>query len=551
VSLKIEINPFGYSLKELKRFQQIVGVLVKYGFGGALSKISELGVHERQRVQNLSEGVRLRMALTELGPAFIKLGQVLSTRTDLLPKEVVIELEKLQDDVEPFDLTEAKSVFESETGLKIKNVFKEFEKNPVASASMAQVHKAVLKNGVKVAVKIQRPDAENSFKIDTQILKTMAKLIEQNFAEARIYNLVLMAEEFERSVERELDFRTEARNAERFKNNFKDFKDVIIPKIHSKFTTKKIIVMDYIEGSKIKDLKVTPKKKREIARKITFFTAKQIFIDGFFNADPHQGNFIIYKDKIALIDFGMVSFLDENLKESLVSLYSDLVNKNINAFTEDFTKIARISEDSNLEDFKTEVNDFIEELYGVTPNQIEIGRMFFELTSIARKYKISINPKFLVLAKVFVSLEGLQKQLDPDFNMIQNAKELVREMEKKEKTPSKIAGRTMKNLLSIQNFITTLPPKISQIIDKARSGTFKMEFEHVGLEKPVYRIDRAVNKVSISMIIAALLVSSSLIMLAKTGPLFDGFSIIGFIGLAFALVLSFWLATVILIEGEF
>ncbi len=551
MSLNIEINPFGYSLKELKRFQQIVGVFVKYGFGGVISKISELGIHEKQRVQNLPEGVRLRMALTELGPAFVKIGQVLSTRTDILPKEVVVELEKLQDDVEPFDFVEAKKLFEGETGLKIKDVFKQFNKTPAASASMAQVHKAVLKNGVEVAVKIQRPAAEESFKTDTQILKTIAKLIEQNFAEARTYNPVLMAEEFERSVERELDFRTEARNAERFENNFKDFKDVIIPKIYSKLTTKKTLVMDYIEGDKIKDLKATPKKKREIARKITFFTMKQIFIDGFLNADPHQGNFIIYKNKIALIDFGMVSFLDENLKENLINLYSDIVNKNIDAFTEDFTKIARISENSNIEDFKAEVNDFIEELYGVTPNQIEIGRMFFELTSIARKYKISINPKFLVLAKVFVSLEGLQKQLDPDFNIIQNAKEFVKEIEKKEKTPSRIAGRTMKNLLSLQNFITTLPPKISQIVDKARTGTFKMEFEHVGLEKPVYRIDRAVNKISLSMIIAALLVSSSLIILAKAGPLFEGFSIIGFIGLAFALVLSFWLATVIFIEGEF
>lgn len=551
MSLNIEINPFGYGLKELKRFQQIVGVFVKYGFGGVISKISELGVHEKQRVQNLPEGVRLRIALTELGPAFVKLGQVLSTRTDILPKEVVIELEKLQDDVEPFDFAEAKKLFEGETGFKIKDVFKQFNKTPDASASMAQVHKAVLKNGIEVAVKIQRPNAEESFKTDTQILKTIAKLIEQNFAEARIYNPVLMAEEFERSVERELDFRTEARNAERFKNNFKDFKDVIIPKIYSKFTTKKTLVMDYIEGDKIKDLKATPKKKREIAKKITFFTMKQIFIDGFFNADPHQGNFIIYKNKIALIDFGMVSFLDENLKENLISLYSDIVNKNIDAFTEDFTKIARISENSNIEDFKAEVNDFIEELYGVTPNQIEIGRMFFELTSIARKYKISINPKFLVLAKVFVSLEGLQKQLDPDFNMIQNAKELVKEIERKEKKPFRIAGRAMKNLLSLQNFITTLPPKISQIVDKARTGTFKMEFEHVGLEKPVYRIDRAVNKISISMIIAALLVSSSLIILSKTGPLFEGFSIIGFAGLVFALILSFWLATAIFLEGEF
>ncbi|MCL5011508.1 MAG: AarF/ABC1/UbiB kinase family protein [Candidatus Marsarchaeota archaeon] len=551
MSLKIEINSFGYSLKELKRFQQIVGVFVKYGFGGVLSKISELGVHEKQRVQNLPEGVRLRMALTELGPAFVKLGQVLSTRTDILPKEVVVELEKLQDDVEPFDFTKAKKMFEDETGIKIKDAFKQFNQNPAASASMAQVHKAVLKNGLKVAVKIQRPDAEESFKTDTQILKTIAKLIEQNFSEARIYNPVLMAEEFERSVERELDFRTEARNAERFKNNFKDLKDVIIPKIHSKFTTKKTLVMDYIEGNKIKDLKATPRKKREITRKITFFVMKQIFIDGFFNADPHQGNFIIHENKIALIDFGMVSFLDENLKENLISLYSDVVNKNIDAFTEDFTKIARISENSNVEDFKAEVNDFIEELYGVTPNQIEIGKIFFELTSMARKYNISINPKFLVLAKVFVSLEGLQKQLDPDFNMIQNAKELVREIEKKEKTPSRMIGRTMKNLLSLQNFITTLPPKISQIVDKARTGTFKMEFEHVGLEKPVYRIDRAVNKISISMIIAALLVSSSLIILSKTGPLFQGFSIIGFAGLIFALMLSFWLATAILLEGEF
>ncbi len=493
----------------------------------------------------------MRLALNELGPAFIKLGQLLSTRTDFFQKEVVDELEKLDDNAEPFDFSEVEKIFSEETGLKISEAFKSFEKKPIASASIAQVHKAVLKNGSVVAVKVQRPNAEEEFKTDVEILKQAATLIEKYFEEARIYNPSLMVEEFERSVNRELDFRVEARNAERFRNNFKQFKDVLIPKVHSTLSGRKILVLDFAEGVSAKQLKASAKEKKELAEKITFLISKQIFIDGFFNADPHQGNFLFTKKKVAMIDFGMVGFVDDEMKEIIGGLYSNLVQKNLDAFMDNFVKISKISDESDVESFKSEMNDFIEEFYGVTPNQIEIGRIFFELSSMARRYKISINPKFLLLAKVFVSLEGMQKTLDPDFNMIENAKIFIKEVAKEQSKPSNIAKKTMKNLSSIQTFLTTFPPKITQILDKAGSGKFKMEFEHVGLEKPVYRIDRAVNKVSISMIIAALLVSSSLIILAKAGPLFDGFSILGFFGLALALFLSFWLATAILLEGEF
>jgi ubiquinone biosynthesis protein len=545
----VGFNPVGLGLKEFKRFQEVVRVFVKYGFGGVLSRISELGVRGEGGVQKLSEGVRLRLALSELGPTFIKLGQVLSTRSDFLPFEVIEELEKLQDEAAPCEYVEIKKIIEAEFGLKIDKIFKTFDKTPVASASIAQVHKATLKNGVVVAVKVQRPGVRESFETDLKILKIFAGLVEKYFPEtARVYNPVLAVEEFGRSVERELDFRVEARNAERFRRNFMGVKSVVIPRVYKSF--ERVLVMDFIEGVKAKDLKVSLKRRRELASEITFFIAKEVFIDGFFNADPHQGNFIFYKSKIAMIDFGMVGFIDEDFKEVLAVLYVDLIQRDLSGFAENFVKIARFSSDSDLEGFKSEVNDFIEGFYGVTSSELEIGKILLQLTSIARRYKVSINPKFLVLAKVFISLEGLQKTLDPDFNVIGSAELIVKSIQKREASPSNVARKAVKQLSLMQSFLFGLPPKISQILDKAASGGFKMEVEHVGLEKPVYRIDRAVNKVSISMIIAALLVSSSLIILSKTGPLFEGFSVFGFAGLVLALILSFWLATVILIEGE-
>ena len=554
---------FNKQLGNLKRVKQIVAVLTKQGFGYLIEGLDlkrYIPFKERLRLgkskkQKKSASVRLRLVFEELGPTFVKFGQLLSTRPDIIPEELIVELIKLQDKVPSFSYEQVKKQIEKELGKPINQVFPYFNKKPIASASLGQVHEAKLKNKKSVAVKVQRVNIEKTIDEDLDILTFFAELLDKHISSFKIYNPKGLVEEFKRTIKKELNYEIEANNISRFYQNFKDSKTIVVPKVYQNYSTKKVLTMSFIEGTKIDELWRIKEKwlnKKTIAKNGVDAFFKQILINGFFHADPHPGNIFVLKNNVvAFLDFGMMGHVDKELMQKLTNLFTAAVDKNVEKIVEVFISLSLVDEEIDIESFKSDVSDIIDEYYGISLKQIEIGKIINRIVSVGGKYHIVLPRNFVLLVKALVTIEGIGIKLDPDFNIVEASKPFVKKIARKKMNPTYLFNNFVEGLSKAKDSIIILPQKINTILTKLQSGKLKTKIEQEEFKELESKIDDSSSKVSISLITAAIIIGSTIILQIDKGPSLFGISVFALIGFLIAAFLGAWLVFSMIISKLF
>lgn len=551
--------------KNLKRAKEILVVLSRYSLGyflnlPAVERYFKLGKKyfvkktEKKEIERLTLAQRVRMACEDLGPTFVKLGQILSTRPDLVSREFTEELSKLQDKVRSFSFQEVEDVLKKEFGRPIDELFIEFDKNPMASASLSQVHRAKLPGGEVVAVKIQRPGIEELIKSDISILFDLVKFIEKKLINSHVYQPKEIVREFSKAIKQELDFVSEGRNIDKFIVNFKNSETVHIPKVYWQFTTPKILTMEYINGVKISDITNSRDfqyDKKIISARGADMMLKQIFVDGFFHGDPHPGNiFIIENNVIALLDFGMVGRVEESTMINMANLLIAAIGRDANKILKALEQMEIVDMGMDAEKLKIEIKDFIDKYYGVPLKQLKISEIIEEILEIMIHHQIRMPSDLTLLAKALVTIEGVGRDLDPDFDMVAHTKPFAKQLISKKYSLNNLWDRGGGSLRGLFHFFEVFPKDFLWLIRSLRKGELNIGFRHKGLDRLIIEIDRSSNRLSFSMIIAALIIGSSMILSQPIGPFIFGYPAIGIIGYLFASFLGLFLVLSILRSGR-
>lgn len=557
----MKIYSLNQRIRDIGRLRQIAGVLVRYGFGYFIDRLNlgrrltRLRPVRRLKVFDLSLPVRFRRVLEELGPTFIKFGQVLSTRPDILPIDLCCELEALQDNVPSFDLAAAARQIENELKSPLNRIFEDFSQEPVAAASLAQVHTARLKGGEKVIVKVQRPEIEKTIQTDLEILRELAQLAEKHIEEIRPYEPVTMVEEFRQAILRELDFEREARNIARFQQQFKDDKTVYIPRYYPEFTSRRVLTMERVEGIKVSSLdrilqaKMSPAKIAENGARAFL---KQIFEYGFFHADPHPGNIMVLPDhRIAFIDFGMVGRLHPDTRSLLSDILIGLAGHDVDKIIDRLRGMGVVDDPADLRKFELDIEELLDRYYVTTLFEFKLGAFLTDIFRIVSAHRVRLPSELYLLSKAMVTLEGVAERLDPKFDMVRLTRPFARRLIRNRRSPGRMARDIMHFSELLYDSIRTFPRDLKTIFDKLKKGTLKVEFEHRGLENLIAGLDKLSNRIAFSVIIAAIIIGSSLIMQTDQGPHLFGFPFIGIIGYIFAGIMGLWLAIAILRSGRF
>lgn len=547
--------------RHLKRYREIARVLIKYGFGHILSRMRVFAllrigkkIKEKPEFEELTYAKRIRLSMEELGPTFVKLGQVLSTRPFLIPLELVIELTKLQDEVAPFDFHQVKYIVEHQLKASIDRLFSEFSHIPIASASLSQVHKAKTMKGEEVVVKVQRPGIKRIIDTDMEILKDLVSLLVRYVPESRQYDPKGMVEELAKTFRKEIDFKNEGRNIEIFSSNFKDDPTIFVPKVFWDLTTSKVLTMEYIHGVKVSNL--TEIERRGLDRKIIAKNAgravfKQIFLDGFFHADPHPGNlFVLENNVIAPLDFGMMGRLSESLMDELSDLLINVVTWNPKGIVKVYQKAGVLTDRTDLKILESDLTEFLYRYHKIPLSRIDMKSIINDAFDIIHRHDIQIQSELMLFGKAMVTYEEVGKMLDPDYDLVTEAIPFVKKLSKRKYQPKIILRDIVTALQDLRDFLVPLPFDLQRITQKLTRGEFKFSLEHVGLEKFILQMERSSNRISFSLIIAALIVGSSLIMRLDVGPFLLGYPLIGILGYIFAGILGVWLVIAILRSGR-
>ncbi|MFH1825294.1 MAG: AarF/ABC1/UbiB kinase family protein [Candidatus Firestonebacteria bacterium] len=541
--------------RNLKRLTEIANVLFKYGFEYLVDRMNLIHlIPFRKRIKLIEHkeekfeiGEKLKLICEELGTTFIKFGQILSLRTDIFPENVTNELSKLQDEVKPFSYKEAKVVLEKEYKVKLEEIFSYFKETPYASASISQVHFATLKSTKeKVIVKVQRPNIEKEVKQDIDILYYLAHLIEKYFPEFKVYNPSGIVEEFEKTIYRELDFTYELSNAEMFRKIFKDSQTVYIPKVYYEYSSKKVLVMEYLDGIKITSCERAKKVDKILVTSnlINAYHA-MVFESGFFHADPHPGNIFVLKDnRIGFVDFGMVGYINDKILKKLAYLFLSFVEEDLDL--REYECLGIIAEYEENIEYEKETIELLNRYRGFPLQKIDISRVIRELSELARRYDFRFPRDLMLLGKTLLTIERIVRDLNPGFNFVVAGEPFARKFIERNLQPKMILKEAERNILSLYQFLRDLPKELSDIFRKIKKGNLKIEFEHIGLEPLISEIDKATNRLAFSFIIGSLIIGSSIITYAGFGPKIFGLPAYGMAGYLIAAFLGLWLIIAII-----
>jgi ubiquinone biosynthesis protein len=553
------------NIRTIRRYRTILGVLIKYGFGHFVEQLNidyylELGKRFvtldkiPKDLERLSQPQRLRLAMEELGPTFIKLGQLLSTRPDVLDKAYIQEFSKLQDKVPAVSFDEINAQIQRELGYPAEELFAEFSTKPLAAASIAQVHRGKLNSGEEVVFKVRRPGIVKIVETDIDVLMGLAYLIEQHVPTVALYDPVGLVKEFRRSIMRELNFSREGRTVDRFAVNFAESETVYTPKIFWDYTGDIVLTMEYVDGIKISALEELTAKGydlKEIARRGADAFLKQVLDFGLFHADPHPGNVFILPDQvICMLDYGMVGRLGQDLKDQLIDLLQALLNRDVDRIISQLLYSGELTDDSNIKNLRRDLHDFIEDYYDIVLQDIKVGKLLTEFIEILTHHRIHFPADFMILAKALVIMEGVGRQLDPDFNMINHMRPYVNKIVFERFSPKNISEQAGRILQAYSSLAKNLPQDIKEFVNRLNRNQFKIDLEHRGLEKLVTDLDRSSNRVSFAVVIGSLIVGSSLVMQIDKGPMILGFPLLGLLGYSIAGFLGLWLAIGILRSGR-
>lgn len=554
--------------KNINRVRQIFNVFLRYGFGHV---IDQLRLHRfiplRKRLMAFGQWPvvkgptvpeRLRMAFAELGPSFIKLAQLLSARPDLITAQYANEFKKLQDEVPPFPVEDAKRIIEEEIHLPINKIFSDFQDEPIAAASIAQAHHGTLIDGSDVIIKVQRPDIREQIETDISILTTIAQLMDKHIPESRFFNPVGIVEEFSKTVRKELDFLEEMRNCYRFKKNLEDNPDVYIPKVYREFTTEKVLIMERIEGVRIDniaEIDAMGLDRKRLAKIGVDAYFMMILENGFFHADPHPGNiFAMSTGQIGFMDFGIVGRVTDEMKETLANTFLALINKDFDRLIDQYIELGLVPEEVDLitfrKNFKADLTDFLEPLYGLTLKEIKFAEYMDAITHLAMKHNMKIPSDLLLVNKAMLILENIGRELDPNFDFTAAAEPYASKLVREKFSPSRIYEKTKKNIEEVGDFVILFPRQMKQIIRKILRDDIHFKLTHVGLEKFIKDMDKSSNRIAFAMIVSAMIISSAIMHATGVRPTIFGFSFLGLSAFTFAFLLGIWLIISIIRSGR-
>lgn len=553
------------NLRALRRYRTVLGILIKYGFGHIVEQLNityylqlgrrivSLGSAPKE-LQRLTQPVRLRMAMEELGPTFIKLGQILSTRPDVLPREYIDEFSKLQDEVPSIPLEEVKAEVQRQLGRPVESIYADFSAVAIAAASIAQVHRGRLHTGEEVVIKVRRPGIDRLITTDLDILAGLAYLIDHHIPASRIYDPMGLVKEFRRTITREMDFAREGRTIDRFATNFAGDDTVHVPRVFWNCTGETVLTMEFIHGIKISELDVLLRQGydlKAIARHGADAILKQVLIHGFFHGDPHPGNvYILPGNRVCFLDYGMVGRLTEDLKYQLIDLIGAILQRDVDRLMHYLLFSGDLAEDLPVQQLKRDLSEFIEDYYEIPLHEINTGRLLTEFIEIMTHYQIKFPADLMLLAKALVTIEGIGRQLDPEFNMISHMRPFMEKMVRERITPASLSREVLRVAQAYGALFKNLPGDLKEFINRINRNKFKIDLEHRGLERLINDLDKSSNRISFSMLIAALIVGSSLIMQTTRGPLLFGFPVLGIFGYLAAGFLGLWLAIAILRSGR-
>jgi ubiquinone biosynthesis protein len=553
------------NIRSIRRYRTILGILIKYGFGHVVEQLNinyylELGRRivtlgtAPKEIERLTQPERLRLAMEELGPTFIKLGQVLSTRPDLIPREYADEFRKLQDKVPGLPFASICKQIEQELGAPVANLFAHLDPQPLAAASIAQVHRGRLPSGEEVVVKVRRPGVDSLVETDLDILMGLAYLIENHIPTGALYDPMGIVKEFRRIIRREMDFSREGFTIDRFAANFANDPTVHVPKVHWEQTSEAVLTMEYVAGIKVSEferLREGGLDLKVIARNGADCLLKQVLVHGFFHGDPHPGNiFILENNVICMLDYGMVGRLDDDLKYQLSELLVAVLQRDVDRVISQLLYSGELTDEVDRKQLKRDLSEFIDDYFEVPLQEINAGKLLGEFIDILTHYRIKFTPDLILLAKALVTMEGIGRQLDPEFNMIAHLRPFMERLLRERLAPGHLSRELLKTAQAYGALAKNLPHDVKELINRINRNKFKIDLEHRGLERLIADIDKSSNRLSFSLLIAALIVGSSLIMQTEKGPLLFGFPILGFLGYLIAGFLGLWLAIAILRSGR-
>jgi len=494
------------------------------------------------------------MAMEELGPTFIKMGQFLSTRPDLIPMEFITQFEKLQDHVPSFPFADVKSIIEIELKAPLDTIFYEFNETPIAAASIGQVHRATLINGEDVAVKIQRPDIRKTIEVDLEIMLHLAMLLEKNIEEIRIYNPTNIVTEFAETLMKEIDYNNEAINIERFAIQFLNEPHIYIPKIFPEITTTKVLTMEYIDGIKASDIKRLDREsyeKKVIAIRGAELILKQIFIHGFFHADPHPGNIMILNDNvICYLDFGMMGRIDRQTREDFVDLVIAIVHQNEVKSADILLRLVRSDVEIDRRKLEQDISDITMQYLNKPLKEIHGGRILQQFMDIIARHQLHIPPNLFLMVKAMTTVGGLGMMLDPDFDYNSVAAPLIKRIRMERMHPKRMADDMLNFSTQIIQLLKEIPQEVRDILQQAKNGHSTIRIEHHGLTPTINTLDRVSNRVSFAIVLASLIIGSGLIVLSGIPPRWQDIPVIGIVGFLSAGIMGFWLLISILRHGR-
>lgn len=534
------------ALSKLGRFRDIVGVLFKYGFDDVAERLRLPGkiliTKTRFAVPEMNSWERMRCTLEELGPTFVKFGQILSLRGDLLPADLIKEFEKLQDSVAPVSFDEIMGVLKKALKKPLDGIFSVIDKEPLAAGSLAQVHRAVLKKeNVPVALKIRRPDIVRKVEIDLRILEGAAPYLSEHLELARTYDFVNLVKELKRALLRELNFTLEARNMQIIRQNLADEKDAIIPEVHEDHTRSSVLTMDLVEGVKLKHLRPENLKEREqLARTGLRLIVKQVLENGFFHADPHPGNFLIDKDgKMCLLDWGVVGILPPETRYELIEMIAAIGSMEVEKVFDILlaltgANVARINERLLLRD----ILEILHLYHNVPIGKLDLGQLLMDLNNMLRTHHIMLPSDLALMFKALVTVEGTARQLYPELDVIAEIEPFISRLGAERWSFSQVWRRFTRQLRLYLKLQSNLPGVVQRILQKVEQGELNIKFRHENLGGLQRSLDNVSNRLSFSIILGSVIIGSSMIITTGVEPLIFGYPAIGLVGYLISAILG-------------
>ena len=541
--------------RDLGRLNEIAGVFIRHGFGdvvrrlGLADALEKAGqVLKREHAADLARldpPVQVRLALEELGPTFVKLGQILAGRADLFGPDWIAEFSRLHSQVPAVPLDDLRAQLREDLGDEPEAVFERFDAEPLAAASIAQVHRARLKSGEEVVVKIRRPGIREIVEADLRLLDRLAAMAEAEVPALQPYRPQQLVRELARSLQREMDLAAECHNAERIAGNMAVFPHVLIPRVHWQHTKERVNVQEFVEGIPGSDLDRVSAEGLDrvlLARRGAQAVLKMIVEDGFFHADPHPGNvFYLSGNRLAFIDFGMVGRLTARRREELLALLLGLVQREPQAVADVLLDWTGDGHGANLEQLEGEIEAFVDQYHGTPLAELHLGQMLADVTTILREHRLALPSDLALLIKAFISLEGMGRGLDPGFHMASEALPMLRQVLRARYKPRAIGQRAWATLRDAFAMAERLPHDLSRALRNIRRGRMQLHIDLAHLKRVGDQLDRAANRLALALVISALIIGSSIVMTVGGGPTLFGLPAFGFLGYCGAALGGLWL----------